>query len=115
MSYAVLVVDDEKEIRAIMQKFFESNGLTVYAAANGVEGVAVFHEHASEISAVVTDIQMPQMDGVQMIHELLRLKPSLRVVVVSSDIPIGYSPPPTVKLLNKPCSLNELLQSIRIQ
>ena len=112
MSNAVLVVDDEKEIREITRTFLESHGLAVYVAANGVEGIAVFNEHEQEISVVVTDIQMPQMDGLQMIRALLQLKPSLHIVVVSNVIPHGYSLARTVKVLNKPYSMDELLRLI---
>ena len=72
----------------------------------------MFKAHWQEIAVVVTDIQMPKMDGLQMLDELFRLKPEIRVVVLAGTFPNERPIPRTVKLLNKPCSLDELLRAV---
>jgi CheY-like chemotaxis protein len=98
------VVDDEKEIRELKRKFLKSKGFTVHIAANGIEVIAVFKEHWQEISVVVTEIQLPKMDGLQMSDELLHLKAGdpggSFGKRVSKWISLSKA-----KLLNKPCSL----------
>ena len=113
MSTVILVVDDEKELRELMRRFLQSKGFTVYLAATGAEGVSVFREYLEEISVVVTDLNMPQMNGLQMIDQLLQLKPTIRIVILAATFPAGYPIPPKAKLLYKPCHLEELLRLIQ--
>jgi two-component system cell cycle sensor histidine kinase/response regulator CckA len=112
MSHVVLFVDDEGEIRRLAQEFLESRGLVVYCAANGTEGIAAFNEHRNEVTLVVTDVKMPKMDGIEMIRELLKIKPSVKVIVASCTIPLRDVFPPETKFLVKPYALDELLQLI---
>jgi DNA-binding NtrC family response regulator len=111
-SNAVLFVDDEEEIRRIAKKFLESQGLSVYCAANGEEGINLFNQHSNEISFVVTDINMPKKNGVEMVHELLYCKPFMKFIVASAMIPSQHSFPRTTEFLPKPYAFDEVLRLI---
>jgi DNA-binding NtrC family response regulator len=112
MGSALLVVDDEDEIRQLVGKFLESMDLTVYTAGNGIDGIAVFNQHRDEIAVLVTDVQMPRMDGVALVREILRIKPSLKVIVASSFTQRGEALSGNIHFLQKPYGLCELWKLI---
>jgi PAS domain S-box-containing protein len=79
----VLVVDDEYSIRDITQRTLESFGYRVITANNGAEAVELYTKQAQEISLVLTDMMMPVMDGAATVEALVRINPSVRIIVVS--------------------------------
>ena len=85
----VLVVDDEEPILDLVQKVLKRYGYRVLLAQNGVEAVALYARHQKEISAVITDMVMPIMDGPATIAALKAIDPKIRIVgssgLVSKD------------------------------
>jgi PAS domain S-box-containing protein len=81
----VLVVDDEPELRELAMKMLERIGFRVLTAADGREALRRY-ETASEIDLVLLDLTMPEMDGVETFHALVKQYPAVRVIVSS-----GYS------------------------
>ena len=57
----VLVVEDDEAIREIVSRMLESEGYTVHAASNGLEGMERFYVTLPEL--IILDVKMPQMDG----------------------------------------------------
>ena len=82
----LLVVDDEPEILEIIGTVLRQNGWNVVTAADGVEGVAAFLTHSGQIQALVTDMVMPNMDGLGLIRSVRKLAPALPILVST-----GYS------------------------
>ena len=80
-SITVLFVDDEEDIRTSFNDRFEDQ-FTVYLASNGVEAIELLNSHDS-INVVVTDIRMPEMDGLEMIRQAKEIKPDMGFIVVS--------------------------------
>jgi len=85
----ILVVDDEASVRMITRHTLEAFGYRVLTASNGAEGVAAYAEHRDEIALVITDLMMPIMDGAAMIHALVSLNPTVRIVAASGLGPNG--------------------------
>ena len=79
----VLVIDDEASVRSITSQTLEAFGYRVVTAVDGAEGVAKYRQLESEITAVLTDLMMPVMDGVATIRALHKLNPEVRIVVAS--------------------------------
>ncbi len=79
----VLVVDDEASVREITRQTLEAFGYRVLVASDGAEAVAVYATHTTEVALVLTDMMMPVMDGVTMIHVLRRMNPQLRIIAAS--------------------------------
>jgi CheY-like chemotaxis protein len=79
----VLVIDDENIIRAVTRQTLETYGYRVLTAADGAEGIALFAQQSAQISAVITDMMMPVMDGPATIHAMLHLKPHVRIIAAS--------------------------------
>lgn len=88
--YRILVVDDSKFVIKQITQILTSEKYDICGAAeDGAEGVALYKELKPDL--VTMDITMPQMDGLTCIGELLKIKPTARIVVISalSDSPTG--------------------------
>ncbi|CAN5241487.1 hypothetical protein BH09GEM1_BH09GEM1_12480 [soil metagenome] len=79
----VLVVDDEPAIRTIVRTTLERFGYRVLVASNGAEAVALYAQHRSEISVVLTDMAMPVMDGPSTIVALKSINAAVKIIASS--------------------------------
>ncbi len=79
----VLVADDEFFVRDTIRKTLEERGYHVVTAADGAEALAVYASRLDEIDLVVTNIEMPFMDGPSLCRALKKLKPKARILVSS--------------------------------
>jgi two-component system chemotaxis response regulator CheY len=78
----MLVVDDEKMIRELLRLALSLAGYGVIEACDGLEGLAVYHQ--TGIGLVMTDLDMPKMDGVTMINALRSEYGTVPIIVISS-------------------------------
>jgi two-component system, chemotaxis family, chemotaxis protein CheY len=76
-----LVVEDDEAMRELLRRTLERAGFAVATAATGRAALKLFGER--QVDLAVTDLMMPEMDGLTLIRELLRLQPSAHIVVVS--------------------------------
>jgi PAS domain S-box-containing protein len=79
----ILVVDDEPLIRTVTKSILESMGYTVLTAADGLEGLSCFREHAETIDLVILDMMMPGMSGRDCFVEMKKIKSTVRVILSS--------------------------------
>ena len=79
----VLVVDDEETVRSVAARVLEKGGCAVVVAQDGREALARMAEEQERFDAVVLDLTMPHMDGVETFREMIKLDPELRVVLMS--------------------------------
>ncbi len=79
--YKVLVVDDEEALRNMIVAFLARDGHQCATASNGIDALAKIHQH--KFDAVITDIVMPQMNGIALTKELLSLFPKLPVMIMT--------------------------------
>lgn len=79
----VLVADDDDTVRRVARRILERAGFRVLGAADGREAIEVFRDHAAEVTAVLLDVTMPHVDGVDAFAELRRIDPGVRVVLTS--------------------------------
>lgn len=112
----ILVIDDEETVRELTKTTLESYGYRVVTAQNGLQGVARFRETPDEIKLLVTDTDMPHMDGMTAIRAIREIKPDLPCIIAS-----GYNPDLDqddkndsilLKSLEKPYSLDQLLVAV---
>ena len=84
---SILVVDDEIEIQRLFKQRFrkriQAKELDFVFASNGVEAIEIL-KGSNSISMVLTDIRMPEMDGLSLISRLSELDQNLKAVVVSA-------------------------------
>ena len=113
-SETILVVDDDDEVREAVSITLESGGYNVLPAASGAEAMQVVASHSDMLDLVITDLNMPEGSGEELIQDLAAERPSLPVLVVS-----GYSSsdnpdlPPEVVFVPKPFSSKTLLSCVR--
>ncbi|MCF6180172.1 MAG: response regulator, partial [Geopsychrobacter sp.] len=78
----ILIVDDEENARIGLSKLLSQEGYQVNAVANGHEALSYLgHE---QVSLVITDINMPEMDGLVFLRELNREYPSTDVIMITA-------------------------------
>ena len=82
----ILVVDDERAFRLLTQQVLKAYGYQTIEAPSGEEAVAVFTQRKGEIAAVLTDIMMPGMDGIQTIRALRAIEPELPIIAASGHM-----------------------------
>jgi CheY-like chemotaxis protein len=79
----VLIVDDEPAIRAIASRLLSAKGFVTTTASGGAEGLAQVEAASPPFDAVVTDLTMPHMNGVELAAQLVARQPFLGVVITS--------------------------------
>src|SRR3990172_9301630 len=77
----VLVVDDEDQMRKLIRLALQQEGHTVVEAPNGKR--AIQHIQEAEINLVISDVVMPGMDGLELIREIRRTHPGIKVLAIS--------------------------------
>ncbi len=83
MPQSVLVIDDEKKLAQLFAEILENEGLTVYTAHKGGDGLAKLDEIGDEIGMVFTDMKLPDMTGNDVLREVKKRRHDLPVVVVT--------------------------------
>ena len=82
MSQTVLVVDDDAGVLDVIATMLEDLGCAVLTASNGNEALGTLR-HNEQISILITDINMPGMDGHELAERATRLRPGLKVLQLS--------------------------------
>lgn len=77
----ILVIDDEPHILLMLKKMLERAGYEVDMASNGNEGLDLFQKSPTDL--VITDIIMPEKEGLETIREMRRLRPELKIIAMS--------------------------------
>ena len=113
----ILVVDDEPEVRTLMEHFLTDKGFEVRVAENGRLGLALLETFTPDL--VLLDMHMPELDGAGTLRELAQRWPALPVIMVTVNEDVET----TSRLLQlgaadyvpKPFDLDYLEQAISIQ
>ncbi|MDS1314069.1 PAS domain S-box protein [Aliarcobacter butzleri] len=84
----LLYVEDDDNTREELEYFLEKKVLKLIVAKNGQEGLELFKKHNPDL--VITDIQMPVMDGIQMIKAIKEINPQVSTVIVTTFSDIEY-------------------------
>jgi YesN/AraC family two-component response regulator len=77
----VLIIDDEPYILLMLKKMLERAGYEVDLASNGREGMAIFEKSSADL--VITDIIMPDKEGLELIIEMKKQCPGLKIIAMS--------------------------------
>lgn len=114
----ILVIDDDQQVRTLLWEILTDEGHEVIEAINGVEGMRQFHEKPADL--VITDLIMPEREGLETITMLRREFPNLAVIAISGGGRGGasdYLPIARMlgarKVIAKPFSAAEILQAVQ--
>ena len=111
----ILIVDDEAQIRDITAAILSRHGYRVLIAGDGSEAVALFASRSSEISVVVTDMSMPNLDGAVLANIVQHLNPLVKILAMSGLSSNGGESKMrqfTGAFLFKPFKVEALLQAV---
>ncbi len=81
----VLVVDDEPQVRRLLELALTRHGLMVWTAADGRAAAEIYRQHQDRIQVVLLDVQMPGLDGPWTLVELQKVNPQVRAVFISGN------------------------------
>ena len=109
----VLVVDDDPEVLAAHARILDRAGFAVTTASDGGRALAALAAHPETV-AVVSDVDMPGMDGAELTGRVLRDRPTVRLLLVTGlDAPADVVVHPRVGVVAKPVTGSLLLASLR--
>lgn len=111
----ILVVEDEEDIRVLLANLLRSSGARVTTAADGAEAIQMAATGLYDL--LVTDLRMPEMDGMELLRAIRRASPRTRVVLVTAyggceefveAMSLGAD-----AFVHKPFTVDRILQVIR--
>ncbi|MEQ1651630.1 MAG: response regulator [Hyphomicrobium sp.] len=79
----ILLADDDGAVRDLVRRALTSEGHSVHVTQDGGEALDYLREKPSAVELLVTDVDMPQLDGVSLAREALVLKPDIAIVLMS--------------------------------
>jgi len=113
----ILIIEDDNEVREYLESVLSRAGYEVVSSSNGKSGVAAFTDEPADL--VITDIIMPEKDGIETIMDLRRINPLLKVIAISGG---GRAEPENYlhsarllgasKTMKKPFTNQEMLEAI---
>jgi len=113
----ILVIDDDDDVRSVIRRVLQTDGHDVVEAADGKAGMKLFRESPADL--VVTDLFMPEQEGLETIRELRRSSKDTKILVVTGSPPGGpfdFRAHATLlgagATLNKPFTREELLGAV---
>jgi DNA-binding response OmpR family regulator len=80
----VLVVEDEEVLRRAVSKMLRKERFSVLEAGDGTAGADLFRAHESGIDAVLLDLTLPGMSGREVLSELRRIRPDVKVILTTA-------------------------------
>jgi DNA-binding response OmpR family regulator len=110
MRETILVVEDEPTLCQLLAGALSVAGYRVHQARDGQEATEVFAQHSAAIDLLITDLQLPYLDGSQLIQVLRQRRQDLKVLCISG---IGLPPAEADGFIAKPFSRDSLLTQVR--
>lgn len=112
----ILLVEDDEDVRAFAAASLQASGYQLYLASSGEEAVRLFESHSDNIELVLSDVVMPGMFGDQLALRLLEIKPNVKVILMSGNLPGALETEiplePGVNFLQKPFLVEELRRCV---
>ena len=113
----ILLVDDDEQFRNMLSETLKGAGYQVLEARDGAEGLKFYREHGTDL--IITDLIMPEKEGLETIQELRRANPEVKIIAMSGG---GRSGPTDYlkiaktfgarQVLAKPFSREEILTAV---
>jgi DNA-binding NtrC family response regulator len=115
MALKILVIDDERSIRNTLKDILGFEGYHVELAENGKEGIELVQ--TTDFDIILCDIKMPEMDGLETLEQIRKIKPESTVVMISGhgtiDTAVEAIKKGAFDFIEKPLDLNRLLITLR--
>lgn len=108
----ILIVEDEPLTRMATRAILEDANYTVLEAGDGNEGVDVFFDHFEQIDLVVLDIQMPLLNGHEVLEKLRFVAPDVKVIFLTAVV-IDWEDLGVEGIIQKPYNARALLRKVQ--
>jgi two-component system response regulator (stage 0 sporulation protein F) len=114
----ILVIDDQESMRTMLRLVLKGAGHEVLEASNGRLGLELYREQSADL--VITDILMPEMNGLELMLELTRSFLNVKIITMTGELE-GTGTRDKAKLLgarqtfHKPFGMHELLHAVRYE
>jgi CheY-like chemotaxis protein len=82
----IMFVDDEPEVRSIARITLEQQGYRMIEAEDGIQALNSYNQRKDEISLVITDVLMPNLDGLGLVARLNKINPDLPILLLSGHV-----------------------------
>jgi two-component system, OmpR family, response regulator MprA len=106
----VLIVDDDRAVRESLAEVMEAFGFRTRTASNGAEGLAAVAVECP--AAIITDLQMPRMGGLELISALRRTRTGIPVIVISGgDVEVARRSG-AAATFHKPLAVGEVIDAV---
>jgi nitrogen-specific signal transduction histidine kinase len=116
-NFAVLVVEDEGNLRQPVVKMLTKSGYSVFEAADGTSAINLLRSYGTGIDAVLLDMTLPGASSGEIIAEAVNAKPDIRVILTSAysrEIIEGAMSAPQIRsFIRKPFQFGDLLEALR--
>ncbi|GFO58739.1 hypothetical protein GMST_10640 [Geomonas silvestris] len=116
-SGAVLLVEDELQVRLIAKALLERLGFLVLEAENGKAALELYRRRAQEIRLVLSDLGMPEMDGEDLVFELKKLGARVPVLIASgfgdAEVATRLAPGDIAGMISKPYNSDQLQAALK--
>ena len=112
---SILVVDDEQQASNLLANTLRNRGHEVFTANNGAQALERFQVRPTDV--VITDLQMPEMNGTILIDRLRQISPEVPIIVITGQVAAGenkadFEKQPRTFVLTKPIALPELMKAL---
>ncbi|MFC7053438.1 cell cycle two-component system response regulator CpdR [Hansschlegelia quercus] len=110
----ILLAEDDDDMRRFLVRALENAGHTVVSFDNGLSAYHRLREEPFEL--LLTDIVMPEMDGIELARRATQLDPDIKVMFITGFAAVALNPdsqtPKDAKILSKPFHLRELVSEV---
>ena len=111
----IMLVDDDRELLGIYEKIFRLNNFDVITCESGTKALEYIKE--KNVAVVISDIIMPKMDGMELLHEIKRIAPQIEVIMLTAEgsIPgaVDAVKDGAFSYFVKPADVEELISSVK--
>ena len=111
----ILLAEDDVDMRRFLVKALQNAGFEVMSYDNGLSAYQRLREEPFEL--LLTDIVMPEMDGIELARRATELDPDIKVMFITGFAAVALNPdnnaPPQAKILSKPFHLKDLVNEVQ--
>jgi two-component system, cell cycle response regulator CpdR len=115
VSSKILLAEDDHDMRRFLSKALQNAGFGVVSFDNGLAAYRRLREEPFEL--LLTDIVMPEMDGIELARRATELDPDIKVMFITGFAAVALNPdnnaPPQAKVLSKPFHLKDLVNEVQ--
>ena len=111
----IILAEDDSDVRRFLVKALQSAGYDVISFDNGLSAYQRLREEPFEL--LLTDIVMPEMDGIELARRASELDPDIKIMFITGFAAVALNPdtaaPKAAKVLSKPVHLRELVNEVQ--